>query len=93
MKKVFTVKDSKADAWNQPFFKSTHGEAERDFRTLVNDNKSLLSQYPEDFDLYYLGEYDEMTGKFITLDTPQHVIKAVLCVAPKAERNPAPTLV
>lgn len=79
--KVFTVRDSKSEVFNQPFFQRSHGEAERNFRTLVGDATSNISKYPEDYDLYYLGEYDDLSGKMSILDTPQHVVKAVNAVA------------
>lgn len=80
VKKIYAIRDSKAECFHNPFYQSTHGEAERAFRTAVADEKTTLNQYPEDFDLYYLGEYDDNTGKMMALDTPQHVIKAALCV-------------
>ncbi|MEM2002680.1 MAG: hypothetical protein QXT77_08560 [Candidatus Methanomethylicaceae archaeon] len=79
--KIYSIRDSKTEVFNVPFFNKTHGEAERNFRELVNDEKSRLSKYPEDFDLYYLGEYDDNTGNAKILDTPQHMIKAVQCKA------------
>lgn len=75
--KIYSIRDSKAEYFTQPFFKKTHGEAERDFTQLVNDEKSNLHAFPEDFDLYYLGDYDTSSGKMIPIDTPQHIIKAV----------------
>lgn len=75
--KVFSIRDQKAEVFNTPFFQKSIGEAERNFKTLVNDDKSTVSQYPEDFDLYYLGEYNDNLGLITSLDTPQHVIKAV----------------
>jgi len=74
--KIFSIRDSKAEHYGQPFFQKTHGEAERNFSALVNDEKSMTAKYPEDFDLYYLGGYDDITGKIQVLDTPSHVIKA-----------------
>lgn len=74
--KVFAIRDTKAEVYNTPFYQQSHGEAERNFQTLVNDNKSTVSQYPEDFDLYFLGEYDDNLGTFFT-EPPKHVIKAV----------------
>lgn len=79
--KAFSVRDAKAEVFHTPFYKKTHGEAERDFTTLVRDDKSQLRQFPEDYDLYYLGEYDDQTGKFEGLDTPQHIVKAVQVLA------------
>lgn len=78
--KIFSIRDSKSEVFNTPFYKKTHGEAERDFRSVVNDEKSTLNKYPEDFDLYYIGEYDDNKGLITPLDTPQHVVKAVLCL-------------
>lgn len=75
--RVYSIRDAKAEVFNTPFYQKTHGEAERNFRTLVNDGKSTVNQFPEDFDLYYLGQYDDNEGKFECLDTPQHVIKAI----------------
>lgn len=75
--KMFSIRDAKAEIFNPPYFNKSHGEAERNFRELVNDPKSMVSKYPEDFDLYYLGTYDDGTGKMECLDTPQHLMKAI----------------
>lgn len=75
--KIFSIRDSKAENYLQPFFNKTHGEAERNFRELARDDKSIVSKYPEDYDLYFLGTYDDNSGKLSPADTPQHVVKAV----------------
>lgn len=75
--KIYSIRDSKADLYNPPFYQKTHGEAERSFAQLTKDSKSTISQFPEDYDLYYLGTYDDLTGKIEVLDSPQHIIKAV----------------
>jgi hypothetical protein len=75
--KIYSIRDSKAEYFTQPFFKKTHGEAERDFTMLAKDEKSQIAQFPEDYDLYYIGDYDDQTGKMTPLDTPHHIIKAV----------------
>lgn len=76
--KVFSIRDAKAEIFNAPFYKRSHGEAERDFSQLTTDGKSTVNQYPEDFDLYYLGTYNDQTGKFDPIDSPQHVVKAAV---------------
>lgn len=76
IRKLFTIKDSKAEIYNFPFPALTHGEAERNFKTLVDDPKTQISKYPEDFDLYYVGDFDDVEGKFSLLPTPQHIQKA-----------------
>ncbi len=84
--KMFSIRDAKSEIFTNPFYKATHGEAERDFRTTVNNDKTTLNRYPEDFDLYYLGTYDDNTGFTASLDTPQHIIKAVQVL----EQKPTP---
>lgn len=74
---VFSIFDQKAKVFNLPFFKHTAAEAERDFTAVVRDPKSVPGQFPEDFDLYHVGEYDDQTGIIKSLDTPQHIIKAI----------------
>lgn len=75
--KMYSVRDSKSEIFNQPWFQKTHGEAERSFTELVNDDKSMISKYPEDYDLYFLGIYNNDSGLVKPLDTPQHMLKAV----------------
>lgn len=75
--RAFSIYDAKGEIFNTPFFKKTIGEAERDFATLCKDEKSMPGKYPDDFDLYEVGRYDDCTGKFVALETPRHLIKAV----------------
>nr|QJB20094.1 MAG: nonstructural protein [Microvirus sp.] len=75
--KIFTIRDSKGECYNTPFFQKTTGEAERSFRELVNDQKSMVSKYPDDFDLYMVGEYNDQTGVIEPMDTPLHLVKAI----------------
>ena len=75
--KLYSVRDSKGEIFNPPYFAKTHGEAERNFKRLVNDSQSMPSHYPEDYDLYYVGDFNDATGVLNALDTPQHIIKAI----------------
>jgi len=74
--KVYSVRDSKGEVYFTPFFNKTHGEAIRNFKALSNDQASMISKYPEDFDLYHLGTYNNVTGQIKPLDTPLHLEKA-----------------
>lgn len=75
--KAFSIRDTKGECYSPPFYKVTAGEAERDFRSMAADEKTMISTYPEDFDLFYVGEFDDETGKFVPLDTPSHIMKAL----------------
>ena len=75
--KIYSVRDSKGEIYNTPFFAKTHAEAERMFRGVANDTKSMIAQFPEDFDLYFVGEFDDSSGNLKKLDTPHHIAKAI----------------
>jgi len=85
--KMYSIRDSKSEIFNRPFFKNTEGEALRDFETGVKDPSTMLHNHPEDFDLFYLGVYDDNTGKMESLPTPKHVIKAVNCLKVEQRRE------
>lgn len=75
--KLYSVRDSKGEVYSPPFLAKTPGEAERSFHGLVKDPKTQVGQYPEDYDLYQIGTFDDVAGKIVGLDTPQHIVKAV----------------
>lgn len=63
--KAFAVYDSKAVVYGTPFFMGAVGLAVRAFTDLVNDPKSSVSRYPEDFSLFELADFDDTKGVFI----------------------------
>jgi len=83
--KMYSIRDSKGEIFNPPFYSKTHGEAERSFRTLATDSKSTIFQYPEDFDLYQIGTYDPDSGEVKQTEQPKFVISALTMKA--AEEN------
>lgn len=77
--KMYVIRDSKA-TFDLPFTQHTHGEAERTFRQMANDKQSKIMHSPEDYDLYYLGDYNQETGTITALSSPQHMLKAINAV-------------
>lgn len=69
--KVFAIWDAKAEAFMQPFHMQTLGMALRTWSDTVNDPKTGFNRHPEDYTLFELGEYDEKSGKFENLQTPE----------------------
>lgn len=63
--KVFSVRDQKAEAFMSPFCTTTAGVAVRHFTSMCQDKGSQIGQFPEDFALFMLGEYDDSKGSFI----------------------------
>lgn len=68
--KVFTVYDSKAGAYLSPFMFSSKGEALRAFVDAVNDEKSLFYKHPEDYTLFEIATFDNISAKYDSLLTP-----------------------
>ena len=68
--KVFAVKDKAMDSYSAPFTQATMESGIRMFRELVTydqtDNKYKRS--PEDYSLYYIGEYNDATGEMMSHD-------------------------
>lgn len=76
--KVFALFDRKAREFGAPLTAANVDTMKRELQRNVGEG-SLLHKYPEDFDLYCLGEMDTETGVILP-DTPQCValLKEVL---------------
>jgi hypothetical protein len=70
MKKIFCIKDEKSGAHYDPFTMSNSIDAQRAFMQGIKSEKSIISQYPEDFNLYFVGEFDEMSGLITPREAP-----------------------
>jgi len=60
---LFTVFDSAAHRYLEPFTASTVEVALRMFRHTVNSGKGPFSQFPEDYSLFCVGEFDQEKGQ------------------------------
>lgn len=69
--KMFAIYDSKAEAYLQPFFMKSKGEAIRALSALVDDVSHNFCRYSEDFTLFELGSWDDSTCMFSLTSTPQ----------------------
>ncbi len=67
--KVFSVYDSKAEAFIQPFYSQTTGTAVRSFEQAVQDPTHEFRKFAGDYTLFELGEFDQSTGHFTQLAT------------------------
>lgn len=68
--KVFSIYDNKANAHVRIFTCGEVGEAERIFMQMVKDERTQVSQFPEDFSLHLIGQYEQSVGQ---LEPLQHV--------------------
>ncbi len=67
---AFSVYDEKAEAFMQPFFTATTGIATRNFGEWARNKDSMIGRHPEDFKLYNIGTYSDVTGTFENVPAP-----------------------
>ncbi len=75
--KLFTIYDSKADAYLAPIHMQTTGQALRAFQDTVLDPTHAFSKHPEDYSLFSVGQFDDSNCKFDLLPTPICIAKAI----------------
>lgn len=72
MKLVLTViYDSLIKEFSTPIFFESKGKAIRSFQNGVNDEKSSLFNFPDQFTMFYIGDLELDTGRFESLSTPE----------------------
>lgn len=74
--KVFSVYDSKAKVFNIPFLFPIAALAVRGFTSAVSDPRSSLNKFPDDFVLFEIGEFDDVSGHFENYREARPVVTA-----------------
>ena len=62
--KIFTVYDAKAEAYMQPFFMQSTGQALRSFEDTVNNPESIFNKHAEDFTIFEIGTFEDSNAFF-----------------------------
>lgn len=75
---VVSIKDTCADTFGRPAYVATEGVAIRQFQDEVNrpSEDNQLYRHPDDFHLYYLGLFDDVSGHFELLEIPKVIARA-----------------
>lgn len=73
---IFSIFDKKAVAYNQPFYYHQKGQAIRALQDNVNEPNSPISKHPEDYALYKIGEFDDLSGE-IKSQKPEFIEEAL----------------
>jgi len=71
MLKVFVVRDRKAKTFWAPVYDRDSVHAIRSFESTCRDPQSQFAKWPSDFELLYLGMFNQETGKFNLLEYPE----------------------
>jgi len=65
--KIFSIYDEKAEAFLQPFFMETVGQAERALIDCLSDENHNFSRHSADYTLFQIGEFDQTTAEITPL--------------------------
>lgn len=60
---LYTIYDSKAGAYIQPFFSANDDTAKRDFGSACNDPEHAFCRFSSDFTLFFIGRFDSSDGR------------------------------
>lgn len=71
---IFSIHDSAAAAFLQPFFAGNETVAKRSFSQAINEESEQNSFFKhfQDYSLFSVGYFDDQTGE-ITPEKPQHL--------------------
>lgn len=72
--KMYSVYDKKTGVYMSPFFANHDAQAVRMFTSACKSQDSLLAEYPEDFELYCLAEFDPDSGEIRALDGKKFLV-------------------
>ncbi len=66
---IYSVYDSKAEAYLPPFFLANDGMATRIFESCANDSKHQFGAFPADYTLFRIGSFQDETAIITTSKT------------------------
>lgn len=77
--KCYSIYDKKGDEYAYPFQARSHADATRIVAEILLKGGTRLNLFPEDYVLYYVTNFDNVTGKF-EFDEPSPVHVANISV-------------
>ena len=66
--RCYGIYDSKAQAFLQPFWSRSNGDAMRNFEDVAKDVKTPIGMHPGDYQLYEIGSFDDQDGRLSHLE-------------------------
>jgi len=66
-KNIYSVYDSKALCYMQPFYAERDEVAARYFAAAANDINTDIGRYNTDYTLFCIGEFDDTQGSIVSL--------------------------
>lgn len=73
MKMMIVVQDTKTGIYDQPVCVQSYAEVERMLHQTVQEGKSTIAKYPQDFTVWHVANYFEDSGKIEILETNYNI--------------------
>lgn len=85
MKPIFCIKDRAVQTFGEPMAMPSQQHAIRWFKDLVNSDpaQSAIARHPDDYDLYYIGEYNDDAAEMIEQEPIELAVRGKDLVNPK----------
>lgn len=74
--RIYAVKDLAINAFGNPIFVRAQGQAIRSFMDECKNTESMMAKHPADYEMYYIGEYDEETATITPATNIERVARA-----------------
>lgn len=65
--KMFSIRDGAVGAFQPPFCMRSNAEAVRMFTDLCNNPEQMMNKYPEDYELWLVGDFDDNNGDMVVV--------------------------
>lgn len=74
---IFSLRDTKSAHFGKPTIAPHQAPLIREYDEAVNDSKSTLNKFPQDFDLYKIGVFNHITGVITPEINPVHIVNLI----------------
>jgi len=75
---AYSVHDSAAEAYLEPFYARTDAEAVRRFASAASKEDHQFHQHGGDFTLFRVGEWDEKAGRLVPAEVNKNLGNALM---------------
>lgn len=81
---VFSMLDKKAGMHGAPMLAMNEAHMGRFLEERFRGSDETVARYPEDFDLYFVADFDEMTGRLTVPEQPRFVVNMGIILQPRS---------
>lgn len=70
---MFTIYDVKARVYQTPKFALNEAMAKRNFEIHLTEENTIFTKFPDDFQIFHIGSYDDDTGEIKQKKKPTYL--------------------